>query len=282
MKNYINKLSKFEKKVLYASMIILGTFIMVAIFAPIIAPYNPYERVSIPFSKPSIAHLLGTNDIGQDILSELIYGSRISLLIGFVSSTIAIVVAVVLSLIGGYYGGKIEELIMRITDFFLVIPFLPLVILLSVYFRGSYMAIALIIGLTYWPGTVRILRSQVIKIKNKDYILNIKSMGASDFYIIRKYILREIFPTVVYRFMFLVKGSIITESSLSFLGLGNPTLKSWGSILYYAQNRNVFLTNAWAWWIVPAGLCICALSMAFVLIGYIVENSLGPKKEVAK
>lgn len=281
MREYINKLDKFEKRVLAGSLIILGGFLVVAIFANILSPYNPYERVATPFLRPSRDHILGTNDIGQDILSELIYGSRISLLIGFISSLIAISIAVVLSILSGYYGGKTEDIIMRITDFFLVIPFLPLVILLSVYFRGSYISIALIIGLTYWPGTVRILRSQVIKIKNKDYILNIKAMGASDFYIIRKYIIREIFPTVVYRFMFLVKGSIITESSLSFLGLGNPTLKSWGSILYYAQNRNVFLTSAWLWWIVPAGLCICLLSMSFVLIGYIVENSIDPKKEVA-
>lgn len=280
MRQNLGKLNKFEKRVLAVSLIILGGFLFVAIFANKLSPYNPYDRVAIPFLKPSGEHTLGTNDIGQDILSELIYGSRISLLIGFISSIIAISIAIVLSILSGYYGGKIEEIIMRITDFFLVIPFLPLVILLSVYFRRSYISIALIIGFTYWPGTVRILRSQVIKVKNKDYILNIKSMGASDFYIIRKYIIREIFPTVVYRFMFLVKGSIITESSLSFLGLGNPTLKSWGSILYYAQNRNVFLTSAWLWWIVPAGLCICVLSMSFVLIGYIVENSLAPKGEV--
>lgn len=281
MKNYIKNLSKFEKRVLGVSFAILSMFILIAIFAQALSPYNPYEKVNLPFLKPSSAHLLGTNDIGQDILSEIIYGTRISLLIGFISSTISIVIAVVLGLLAGYYGNKIEDIIMRITDFFLVIPFLPLVILLSVFFRGSYISISLIIGLTYWPSSVRILRSQVIKIKNKDYILNIKSMGASDFYILRKYILKEVFPIVVYRFMFLVKGSIITESSLSFLGLGNPTMKSWGSILYYAQSRNVFLTDAWLWWIVPTGLCICILSMSFVLIGYIVENSLSPKKEVA-
>ncbi|HSQ88714.1 ABC transporter permease [Romboutsia sp.] len=281
MKNYIKNLSKFEKRVLGVSFAILSMFILIAIFAQVLSPYNPYEKVNLPFLKPSSSHLLGTNDIGQDILSEVIYGTRISLLIGFISSIISIVIAVVLGLRAGYYGGKSEDIIMRITDFFLVIPFLPLVILLSVFFRGSYIGISLIIGLTYWPSSVRILRSQVIKIKNKDYILNIKSMGASDFYILRKYILKEIFPIVVYRFMFLIKGSIITESSLSFLGLGNPTIKSWGSILYYAQSRNVFLTDAWIWWIVPTGLCICILSMSFVLIGYIVENSLSPKKEVA-
>ncbi len=281
MINYIKNLSKFEKRILMVSVSILVGFIGVAIFAPIIAPYNPYDRVGAPFLKPSTMHLFGTNDIGQDILSELIYGSRISLMIGFISSVISIIIAVVLGVLAGYYGGKVENIIMRITDFFLVIPFLPLVILLAVFFRGSYISIALIIGFTYWPSSVRILRSQIIKIRNKDYILNIKSMGASDFYIIRKYIIREIFPTVLYRFMFLVKGSIITESSLSFLGLGNPTMKSWGSILYYAQSRNVFLTPAWIWWIVPTGLCICILSMAFVLMGYIVENSISTKKEVA-
>lgn len=281
MINYIKNLSKFEKKILAVSIGILGVFILTAIFAPILSPYDPYEKVSAPFLRPSFSHLLGTNDIGQDIFSEIIYGTRISLIIGFVSSIISIIIAVVLGLLAGYYGGKIEDIIMRITDFFLVIPFLPLVILLAVFFRGSYISIALIIGFTYWPSSVRILRSQIIKIKNKDYILNIKAMGASDFYILRKYILKEVFPTIIYRFMFLVKGSIITESSLSFLGLGNPTLKSWGSILYYAQSRNVFLTDAWLWWIVPTGLCICVLSMSFLLIGYIVENSISSKKEVA-
>ncbi|MGL5328886.1 MAG: ABC transporter permease [Peptostreptococcaceae bacterium] len=281
MINYIKKLSEFEKKVFIISVSILAMFILMAVFAPIISPYDPYEKVSAPFSLPSITHILGTNDIGQDILSELIYGTRISLIIGFISSFISISIAIVLGLLSGYYGGKIEDIIMRVTDFFLVIPFLPLVILLSTFFRGSYISIALIIGFTYWPSTVRVLRAQVVKIKNKDYILNIKAMGASDFYILKKYILREVLPIVVYRFMFLVKGSIITESSLSFLGLGNPTMKSWGSILYYAQSRNVFLTDAWAWWIVPTGLCICVLSMSFVLIGYIVENSISPKKEVA-
>lgn len=177
MREYINKLNKFKKIVIVVSLIILGVFLFVAIFANILSPYNPYERVAIPFLKPSNKHILGTNSIGQDILSELIYGSRSSLLIGIISSIIAILTAVVLSLLSAYYGGKIEDIIMRITDFFLVIPFLSLVVFLSVYFRVSYISIALIIGLIYWPGPVRILRSQVIKVKNKDYILNIKSMG---------------------------------------------------------------------------------------------------------
>lgn len=261
---------------------ILLLFILTAIFAPQIAPYSPYEQTGATFERPSRAHLLGTNDIGQDILSELIYGTRNSLLVGGVSAAIAMGIGIAVGMISGWYGGWIDRMLSKITTFFMTIPFLPSVIILSTFSDSGLLSMSIILGVLSWTDVARVLRSSTMQIRESGYVKIIKGMGASDFYILTRHVLRELLPLIAYRVVTRVKSGILSESTMSFLGLGNPVAKSWGSVIYYAQAKNALLTGAWVWWIVPPGLCICLVSMSLMLIGYSIEVPSDQRKEAGK
>ena len=266
-----------EKKLFVTGVIILSFFAVVALLAPIIAPHDPYERVGIPFSSPGGNHLLGTNDLGQDIFSELVFGSRVSITLGILTAAIAVSIGCIVGILAGYFRGKGEELLMRFTDLILVIPFLPLIIVVAAYLGAGFFNLIIVMGLVTWPATARVIRSQVIKVSQKEYIIALQALGASTPYILRKHIIWEILPFLVYRFMLTASYAILIEASLSFLGLGTPLSKSWGTILYYAQVRNAILTDAWLWWIIPPGLCIALLSVSFLLLGFYVQARINPR-----
>lgn len=266
-----------EKKLFITGVIILSFFAFVALFAPILAPYDPYERVGTPFSAPGGKHLLGTNDLGQDIFSELVFGSRVSITLGILTAAIAVSIGCIVGVLAGYFRGKVEELLMRFTDLILVIPFLPLIIVVAAYLGAGFLNLIIVMGFVTWPATARVIRSQVIKAVRKEYIIALQALGASTPYILRKHIIWEIMPFLIYRFMLTASYAILIEASLSFLGLGTPLSKSWGTILYYAQVRNAILTDAWLWWIIPPGLCIALLSVSFLLLGFYVEARINPR-----
>ncbi len=258
----------------------LGFMVLVAIFAPLIAPYDPFVVTGTPFESPSGTHWLGTNDIGQDIFSELIYGTRTSLVVGFLSAFISIVIGAVAGVCSGWFGGWLDRLLMKVTTFFITIPFVPSLIILAVFVEPSMWATAIILGIMSWSGVARLIRSETMQIKTKDYITTIRAMGASSFYLITHHVIKELIPIILYRFSDRIKSGILSESSLAFLGLGDTISKSWGSIIYYAQNKNALLTGAWVWWIIPAGACICFLCFALILISYSSEAKKDVRNEV--
>lgn len=258
-------------------LLILTSFIFVAIFAPYITPYDPYERVAEPFLKPSSKHLLGTNDVGQDILSELIYGTRISLIMGIASAAVALFIGTIVGLISGYFGGKVDMILMRIVDLSLVIPMLPLMILLAAFLGPSFWNIIIVIGILSWASPARVIRSQVLTIKSRGYIEAVKVLGGKSFYIIFKHILPPTMSIIISQLILMSSSAILTEASLSFLGLGDPTNKSWGTILYYAQARSAFLTEAWIWWILPPGLLITLIVISFAFVGNAMEEIVNPR-----
>ncbi|TXT47692.1 MAG: hypothetical protein FD137_1019 [Spirochaetes bacterium] len=258
-------------------LVILSAFILVAVFAPLISPYPPYERVGTPFEQPSIKHLLGTNDIGQDILSEIIYGTRISLLIGILSAGVSLVIGTIVGMTAGYLGGKVDAVLMRAVDLNLVIPMLPLMILLAAFLGPSFWNIVLVIGILSWASPARVIRSQVLTIKNKGYVEAVEVLGAKPFYTIVKHILPPTMSIIISQLILMSSRAILTEASLSFLGLGDPTQKSWGIILYYAQARSAFLTDAWLWWILPPGILITILVISFAYIGNTLEEIVNPR-----
>ncbi|HSW36528.1 MAG TPA: ABC transporter permease [Candidatus Limnocylindrales bacterium] len=262
-----------------AGAVILSIFLIMAIFAPVLAPYDPHQRVGLPFSSPSGGHLLGTNDIGQDIFSELIYGSRLSLGLAVLTALVSTGFGALLGLVAGFLGKRVESVIMRCTDFMLVLPFLPLAILLAAMLGQGFFQLVLVISVISWAGTARIVRAQVLKVKAKGYIFNLQAIGAGPWYLLRKHIFREVLPLITYHTMLSASNAVLIEASLSFLGLGNPLLKSWGSILYYAQIRNAMLTDSWLWWVIPPGLSIAFLSAGFLLIGFYLEAYANPRVE---
>lgn len=256
---------------------ILALFIVVAIAAPVIAPYNPSERVGMPFMKPSLEHLLGTNDIGQDIFSEVVYGTRISLLIGMLSAIVAVGIGTLIGISSGYFGGKVDTVLMRIVDLTLVLPMLPLMILLAAFLGPSFWNIIVVIGILTWARPARVIRSQVLTIKTKGYIEAVKVAGGRHIYTMIKHILPPTMSIIISQFILVASRSILTEAALSFLGMGDPTKKSWGIILYYAQARGAFLNEAWVWWILPPGLLITLLVIGFAYTGNSLEEIVNPR-----
>jgi len=256
---------------------LLIIFLAIAVFAPLLAPFDPTERVGTPFTKPNSQFLLGTNDVGQDILSELLYGTRISLLIGVLAAFISILLGCFIGVISGYYGGKVDALLMRLVDLVLVIPFLPLMILLAAFIGPSFWNIILVISLISWASPARVIRSQVLTLKTKGYVEAAKSIGTNIKVILGRHILPSVIPIALSQFVLAASHSILIEASLSFLGLGDPFTKSWGTILYYAQARGAFLTDAWVWWILPPGLLITTLVIGFAFTGYSLEEVMNPR-----
>jgi peptide/nickel transport system permease protein len=258
-------------------VLMLLILLFTAIFAPLIAPFDPAKRVARPFQQPNSTHLLGTNDIGQDIFSELVYGTRISLTVGVVAALVAISIGTTVGLIAGYYSRSFGRVIMRFVDVILTLPFLPMLILFAAYLGRSLTNTILVIGLLSWASTARIIRSQVIRLTSEDYVKAARAAGAGDAYIIFYHILPQVLMLAVGQFILASSGAILLEASLSFLGLGDPLQKSWGGVLYWAQVRGAFLTPAWKWWVLPPGLLIGFASLGFALIGFSLERVINPR-----
>ena len=255
---------------------LIASLAFIAIFAEQLSPYDPTERVGRPFEAPSAAHPLGTNDIGQDILSELIFGARVSLLIGVTAALVTILIGTVVGLLAGYYP-RLGSILMRAVDVVLVLPFLPLLILLAAYLGRSMWNTVIIIGLLSWAGPARVIRSQVLSLARQDYVLAARAVGATHGYIIMRHILPLVLLIAVGQFVQATSSAILLEAALSFLGLGDPLQKSWGTVLYWAQVRGAFMTPAWRWWVLPPGLLIAASSLGFALIGFALEQRINPR-----
>lgn len=256
--------------------VIVG-LVLTAVFAPLLAPFDPTERVARPFLAPDGTHLLGTNDIGQDLLSELIYGTRVSLTVGIVAATVAMIIGTTVGVLAGFYPRLIGSVLMRIVDVVLIIPFLPLLIVLAGYLGRSLPNTILIIGVLIWAGTARVIRAQVMTLARRDFVLAARALGASDALIIRRHLLPRVLLLGISQFVQATSGAILLEASLSFLGLGDPLQKSWGTILYWAQVRGAFLTDAWLWWVLPPGLLIGLAALGFALMGFSLERRINPR-----
>jgi oligopeptide/dipeptide ABC transporter ATP-binding protein len=254
--------------------------VVVAVFAPFIAPYDPYEQVRISvldiFQKPSQAHLLGTDDGGKDVLSSLIFGTRVSLTVGFTAAAIAIFIGALVGIVAGYRRGWIGSVLMRITDFFLVIPDLALMIVLVAILGPSLTTIILVIGALGWTATARLVRSQTLTVRERKYVLRAKAVGAGDAHILRHHILPAVLPLMLANMVLVVSLAILDESSLAFLGLGDPTVISWGQMLNFAFDRGAVSAGAW-WALLAPGLAIVWVVLGTTLLGTALEDAVNPR-----
>lgn len=250
-----------------AGLVILGVLAAVAVAAPVLAPFDPSQRVGVPFSPPGGDHLLGTNDVGQDLLSELVFGARVSLVVGLAAAAAATAIGTAVGLTAGYTRGWVDTVLMRIVDVVLALPFLPLALVVGVIFGPGLPTLIGVIAATIWAGAARALRSQVLSLRERDHVVAARSMGAGPLHVLRRHLLVDVAPLVVPQFVLAAKTAILLEASLSFLGLGDPTARSWGTTLSYAFQRSAFLTDAWRWWVLPPGLCIALAVLAFALVG---------------
>lgn len=261
---------------------LLGAIIAVAVAAPLLTPYAP-DAFSCPaFAKPSVAHLLGCDDAGRDILSQLLYGARVSLLIGLVVAAISTAIAAGLAVVVGVHGGWIDRVVMRLVDVMLAMPFMPLVIVLGVYFGASIRTQIIVIALVMWASPLRELRAQILSLRHAGFVEASRAMGASAGFIGWRHLLPELAPLIVPQFIRIAHSAILVETSLSFLGLGDPLQVSWGTTLFHANARAAFLTGAWLWWILPAGLAISLTVLALAFIGFGYDGALSPRLKAVK
>lgn len=260
-----------------AGLILIALFALIALAAPLIARYPPKLPTGLPFEAPTPQHWLGTDDIGQDIFSQLVWGSRASLTIAVLAALVSTVIGTVIGSIAGYQGRRLDAALMRATDLVLVIPFLPLIILLAAYIGPSFLTLVLVLGGLGWARPARVIRSQALSVTTTDYIAAARGMGAGPIRIIVTHVIPAVLSLVVAEFVIAASRTIQLAAALAFLGLGDPTETSWGSMLFYAQARGAFLSPSWLWWVVPPGLCISLTALGFGLVGYGVEERLNPR-----
>lgn len=260
---------RLRRPVLFG-LLLLALFLLLAVFAPLIAPFDPWEP-GRPFLPPSGTHPFGTNDIGQDIFSELIYSTRISLFVGFFAAFVSVAIGTLVGLFSGYLRGAADEVLMGTTDIVLIIPALPLMIILAAHTSPSIWNIIIVIGALWWTSTARVVRSRVLQLREMPFVEAARSLGAGDGYIVFKHILPNTLQVILAKFILAVAGAMLTEASLSFLGLGDPLQKSWGMMLNHAFSRGGFINGYW-WWYLPPGICISLAVLSFVLIGFGLEE----------
>jgi peptide/nickel transport system permease protein len=260
-----------------AGLSILLGLLLLALFPGAFAPYDPAESVGRPFRPPSRDFLLGTNDIGQDLLSELIWGTRASLFTGLLVGLVAVTIGVAAGLVSGFYDNWLSTVVLRLVDLTLVLPFLPLVILLSAYLDPRQRNIIIILILVSWAGPARLTRSGVLAVLNSLYVEAARALGSSD----RRLIIVHIWPATrslaLVQLVTVTAAAILAEASLSFLGLGDPSTKSWGTTLYFAQASGVFMSDAWLWWVLPTGLLISGSVLSLVLVAFLLEQRFEPR-----
>ncbi len=248
-----------------APAVVLGCFVLAAIFPGVLAPVSP-EILDLPCMMPDVRHPLGTGDIGQDLLSELIYSARISLFVAFFASILATFLGIFVGTLSGYFGGVFDDWLMRITDVVLLLPALPLIILLAAYMDSGPFGIAMVIGLTSWPATARVVRTNVLQERGKNFIGSARTFGAGHFYVMRVHILPNILHIVLAKGTLAAASAMVTEAGVSFLGLGDPRFKSWGAMLHGAFTGGGLLNGAYGWYLPPI-FCISVTVLCLILMG---------------
>jgi len=277
----------------FAGFLALVVFLAIALLAPVLSTvgspnyYQNYEETRPGWDNPKppsldpspftgFVHPLGTDYIGRDIYSMLLYGARASLLVGFAATLISIAVGVTVGLVSGYFGRVSDEILMRFTDYFLVLPWFPLVIVIMTVLGPKFEFVILTIGITSWPSTARIVRSQVLTVKERAFIERSRAIGAGDLYIIRKHVFPNVLPLVFANTVLLISTAIFTEAFLDFFGLGDPTVISWGIMLEAAYENGAFDSGAW-WWTLPPSLAIIVCVLSFSLVGYALDDIFNPR-----
>jgi peptide/nickel transport system permease protein len=268
-----------KNKMGVAGLAILTVFVVLALFADVLVPearLSVANAPGIPLQPPSSQFWLGTDELGRSVLDLVIQGSQISLLVGFLATAISILIGALVGITAGYFGGWIGIVLMRLTDWFLVIPFLPLAIVLAAVLGRGLFVIALVIALVTWAGTARLVRAQVLTLKERPYVERARALGASNRQIISRHILPNVFPLIFANTILVVAAAIFTETTLSFLGLGDPFSISWGRILESAYAEGAISLGAW-WYLIPPGLCIVLVVLAFTMCGYAFDEILDPR-----
>jgi peptide/nickel transport system permease protein len=262
-----------------AGLAIIAFFVLIALLEPILVSGDPKEKVGPIFEPPSSSYPLGLDGGGANMVDLLIAGTRVSLLVGFCAALVSAFIGGTVGVLAGFYGGKTDVVLMRTTDYFLVIPDIPLMIVAAALFGRSLTNIIIIIGIIYWTTTARLIRAQVLSVRERVYVKRARALGAGNGRLIFKHILPQVAPLLVANTVLLVAYAIFAETFISFLGLGDPSVISWGRLIENAFNDDAILNDAW-WAIVPPGLCVTLVVLGATLFGQSLEDTLNPRLRV--
>jgi len=255
-------------------IIIFLFFVVIGLLAPLLSHYSPYDTNFPAYLPPNSAHPLGTDYIGHDVLSWYLYGTATSLYVGAAVAIIATLLGTAFGLVSGYFGGYADTAIMRAVDILLILPTFPLLVILSAYLPPTTNTTILILGALSWPFMSRVIRSQVLTLKERPFISAAKLSGMKGGSIIFKEIFPHLFPLIVINAVYILVGAIVAQAGLAFFGLGDISAVSWGTMLYWAQAADAIVYRAW-WWIVPPGLSIAFIGIAANLFGSGVNEEIG-------
>ncbi len=262
-------------------LVVLVLFVVVALAAPLLFPrslLDVTQATGQPFQPPSLEYPLGTDDSGRSVLALVVWGARISLLVGFAATVLSMFIGTTVGIMSGHYRGLTGGALDRLTDWFLVIPYLPLAIVLATVLGRSLLNIIIVIGVTSWPGTARIIRAQTLSVSARPYLERSRALGAGNLHQMTRHVLPNVMPLVLANTTLAVSISILSETTLSFLGLGDPYNVSWGSILEQGFNAGAISQGAW-WYLGAPGVCVVLVVLAFNLIGRAIEEILDPRGE---
>jgi peptide/nickel transport system permease protein len=264
-----------------AGLVLFSCFVAVALLAPVLAPYDPmaqhYDASGrlLKLNPPSRDHWLGTTILGRDVLSQIIWGTRPALIVGLATAIGVILIGVNIGLLAGYYGGWVDNLLMRITDIFMGLPFLPFLVVILSLTRKSLWTIILAMAVIMWRSTARVIRAQVLSLRERPFVDAARISGAGSLRILYWEIAPNILPIALVNVVFALAWAIITEASIGFLGFGDPSVLSWGSIIYQAFASEMSY-KAW-WWVIPPGAAIMVLVTAVYLVGRAYEEMINPR-----
>jgi len=262
-----------------AGLIMMVAFILLAIFGPM---FVPKENVSVafapgkPFQPPSLYPPLGTDNFGRPMLSMIVVGSRVSLIVGLAATFVTMVLGTGFGIAAGYYGGKTDTLLNAVTNWFLVIPWIALAIVMASILGPTLLNIILIIGITSWAGTARLVRAQALTVKERSYVERSRALGGSNWHTISRHILPNVMPVILANTVLTVALSILAETTLALLGLGDPNRISWGGIINSAFQAGALSAGYW-WWIIPPGVMIVLVVLSFTMCGYAFDEIINPR-----
>lgn len=260
-------------------LLVLLLCVAIALLAPYLTPSHALsvtDATGTPMAAPSLEHPLGTDNYGRSILDLVMWGARISLLVGFVATFLSVAIGASIGISAGHFGGWAATVLMRITDWFIVLPMLVLAIALATVMERGVTTMILAIGVTAWPTTARLVRAQTLAIEARPYIDRARALGAGHWHIMSRHVLPGVMPLVMAQTTLVVSQSIIAESTLSFLGLGDPTKVTWGSTLQAAREAGAVSSGVW-WYLLPPGVAIALVALGFTLVGRSMEAVLNPK-----
>lgn len=253
--------------ILVGSTIVLA-LVVVAVLAPWIATHDPTAITGNSFEPPSSEHLLGTNDIGSDIFSRLVWGTRTTLVVSVAATTLVLVVGILVGLTAGLRGGLVDTVLMRLVDVLLAMPGLPLLIFIAALVGPSLTVSILMIGLAIWPQTARIVRSQTLSLRSRGFVNSSRGFGAGPWYVMRRHVIPALGPVIASNLVYVAGLVVVIEAGLAFLGLGDPVAVSWGTELNRALGSpQIYLGSLWLWWLLPPGLALTFAVLGFTFIG---------------